>query len=188
MQQEGDKLDDTIQKKEKEIRTMKKTLTQLRERNTNFRSSFSRADMNGSKAQQLGVLEDKAQLAEDTLFKVRKELQVLQKSMTEDKSQLDHMMGQLASNEKRNSELMSAKAKFEGDVDSFKNKLDQYNEKVSAYQSLSHQSMRELQYRKFHAELISIQADRIGQLLVNLGEEFPELRDDIQTDMKKMGL
>ena len=188
LQQEGDKLDDTIQKKEKEIRTMKKTLTQLRERNTNFRSSFSRADMNGVKAQQLKLLEEKAQSVEDNLFKVRKELQVLQRSIIEDKSQLDHMMGELTSNEKRNGELVSSKSEFESDVDRAKMKIDQYSEKVSAYQSLSHQSRRELQYRKFHAELISIQADRIGQLLLNLGEEFPELRDDILTDMKRLGL
>ena len=188
LQQEGDKIDETIQKKEKEIRTMKKTLTQLRERNTNFRSSFSRADMNGVKAQQLKLLEDKAQSAENTLFKVRKELQVLQKTTTEDKSQLDQMTSQLTSNEKRNNELMAAISQFESDVADCKQKLDQCNEKVSAYQSLSHQSRRELQYRKFHAELISIQADRIGKLLLNLGEEFPELRDDILLDMKRMGL
>lgn len=167
---------------------MKKTLTQLRERNTNFRSSFSRADMNGVKAQQLKLLEDKAQSAENTLFKVRKELQVLQKTTTEDKSQLDQMTSQLTSNEKRNNELMIAISQFESDVADCKQKLDQCNEKVSAYQSLSHQSRRELQYRKFHAELISIQADRIGKLLLNLGEEFPELRDDILLDMKRMGL
>lgn len=188
MQQEGDKLDETIQKKEKEIKTMKKTLTQLRERNTSFRSSFHRADMNGTKGQELMALENKVQSDEDNLFKVRKELQVLQKSMTEDKLELDHTIEQLASYEKRNTELVSAKEQFEGEVDQAKSALDQYNEKVSAYQSLSHQSRRELQYRKFHAELISIQADRIQQLLINLGEEFPELRDDILTDMKKMGL
>jgi len=188
LQQEGDKLDGTIQKKEKEIKTMKKTLTQLRERNTNFRSSFSRADLNGVKAQQLKLLESKAQSAEDTLFKVRKEQQVVQKSITEDKAQLARMVGHLASDEKRNAELLSSKEQFESDINGFKSKLDQYTEKVSAYQSLSHQAMRELQYRKFHAELISIQADRIGQLLVNLGEEFPELRDDIMTDMKRMAL
>ena len=188
LQQEGDKIDETIQKKEKEIRTMKKTLTQLRERNTNFRSSFSRADMNGVKAQQLKLLEDNAQSAENTLFKVRKELQVLQKTTKEDKSQLDQMTSQLTSNEKRNNELMAAISQFESDVADCKQKLDQCNEKVSAYQSLSHQSRRELQYRKFHAELISIQADRIGKLLLNLGEEFPELRDDILLDMKRMGL
>lgn len=188
LQQEGDKIDATIQRKEREIKTMKKTLKQLRERNTNFRSSFHRADMNGVQAQQMKLLEDKAQTAEETLFGVRKELQALQKAMTEDEARLTRMKSQLAEDEKWNSELLSSKAEFESDIEESKSKLDVYNDKVAEYQSGSHQSRRELQYRKFHAELISLQADRIGQLLVNLGEEFPGLRSDIETDMKCAGL
>lgn len=188
MQQEGDKLDETIQMKEKEIKTMQKTLTQLKELNTNFRSSFSRADANGAKAQELQELENKVQVAEDTLARVRKELQVLQKSLTEDKSELDHMMGQVTSHEKRNSELLFAKTHFEDEANAAKSSLVEYSEKVSVYQTLSHQPKRELQYKKFHAELILLQVDRIRQLLMNLGKEFPELHDDILTDMKKMGV
>ena len=190
LQQEGDKLDETIQTKEKEIRTMQKTLTQLKELNTNFRSSFSRADTNGAKAQELKELENKVQVAENTLVRVRKELQVLQKSLTEDRSELENMMGQVAGHENRNNELMFAKTQFEGEVNAARSTLDEYSKKISAYQTTreENQSRRELQYRKFHAELISLQADRIRQLLINLGEEFPELRDDILTDMKRMGV
>ena len=188
LQQEGDMLDETIQKKEKEIKSLEKTLMQLKELNTNFRSSFSRADASGANAQKLEELENKVQVAEDTLVRVRKELQVLQKSLTEDKSKLDHMMGQIASHEDRNSELRLAKMHYEGEANAAKSTLDEYSVKVSAYQNLSHQSRRELQYKKFHAELLSLQADRIRQLLINLGEEFPELRADISTGMKRMGL
>jgi chromosome segregation ATPase len=190
LQQEGDKVDETIQMKEKEIKTMQKTLTQLKELNTNFRSSFSRADTNGANAQKLKELENKVHVAEDTLVRVRKELQVLQKSLTEDKSELEIMMGQVASHEKRNRELIFAKTQFEGEVNAARSTLDEYSKKISAYQTTreENQSRRELQYRKFHAELISLQSDRIRQLLINLGEEFPELRDDILTDMKRMGV
>ncbi|KAL3817555.1 hypothetical protein ACHAXA_010574 [Cyclostephanos tholiformis] len=188
LQQEGDKLDESIQKKEKEIKSLEKTLMRLKELNTNFRSSFSRADTSGANAQKLLELENKVQVTEDTLVRVRKELQVLQKSLTEDKSKLDHMMGQIASNEKRNSELRLAKTHFEDEANAAKGTLDEYSVKVSAYQSLSHQSRWELQYKKFYVELLSLQADRIMQLLINLGEEFPDLRDDILTDMKRMGV
>jgi chromosome segregation ATPase len=169
---------------------MQKTLTQLKELNTNFRSSFSRADTNGANAQKLKELENKVHVAEDTLVRVRKELQVLQKSLTEDKSELEIMMGQVASHEKRNIELIFAKTQFEGEVNAARSTLDEYSKKISAYQTTreENQSRRELQYRKFHAELISLQSDRIRQLLINLGEEFPELRDDILTDMKRMGV
>ncbi len=77
---------------------------------------------------------------------------------------------------------------YDGEANAAKGTLDEYSVKVSAYQNLSHQSRRELQYKKFHAELLSLQADRIRQLLINLGEEFPELQDDIATGMKRMGL
>lgn len=188
LQQEGDKLDETIQTKEKEIRTMKKTLSQLRERNTNFRSSFHRADMNGAQAQRLRDLEGRAQEAEDSLVRVRKELQVLQKTMTEDGAELDRMTEQVAEHERRNGELLAAKAEFDGEVKRYKDELDANNQRVSAFRGMTHESRSVLQYRKFQAELIAIQADRIQQLLINLGEEFPELREDIVTDMKRRGL
>ena len=42
LQREGDKLDATIQAKENDIKMMQRTLVQLKEMNTNYRSSFSR--------------------------------------------------------------------------------------------------------------------------------------------------
>lgn len=190
LQQEGDKLDETIQKKEKEIRTMKKTLVQLRERNTNFRSSFSKADMNGTKARELKVLEAKAQEAEESLFKVRKELQVLQKAGNEEKARLDELTTQLDIHEEKKDKLLVAKNQFQSDVDKTKSTLDEYKAKVSDYRTKINQNQagQELQLRKFRAELIQLQSDRICQLLVSLGREFPELREDIMTELDKGGL
>jgi chromosome segregation ATPase len=190
LQQEGDKLDETIQKKEKEIRTMKKTLVQLRERNTNFRSSFSKADMNGTKARELKVLEAKAQEAEESLFKVRKELQELQKAGNEEKARLDELTTQLDIHEEKKDKLLVAKNQFQSDVDKTKSTLDEYKAKVSDYRTKINQNQagQELQLRKFRAELIQLQSDRICQLLVSLGREFPELREDIMTELDKGGL
>ena len=78
LQREGDKLDATIQQKENEIKTMKQTVAQLRGVNNNLRCSFSRADVNGVKAQELKELEKKTQSAEEALLRVRQELQGLQ--------------------------------------------------------------------------------------------------------------
>lgn len=94
LQREGDKLDATIQQKENEIRTMKQTLTQLRGVNNNLRSSFSRADVNGARFQELKELEKKTQSTEESLFRVRKELQVLQKAMTKGRSGMERIAGQ----------------------------------------------------------------------------------------------
>eukprot|EP00804_Cyclotella_cryptica_P030290 CCRYP_019230-RA/>CCRYP_019230-RA protein AED:0.00 eAED:0.00 QI:1671/1/1/1/0/0/2/16/518 len=190
LQQEGDALDEAIRKKEMEIRTMKKTLTQLRERNTNFRSSLSKADMNGPKAQELKVLEAKAEESEESLSKVRKELQVLQKCITEDKLKLDEVMKELAKCEERNEMLQRAKYKYQSESTEYHATLDNYHKKNSALQEACRKSKcgQELQLKKFQAEFVQTQSDRICKLLRNLADEFPELSEDIKRDMTENGI
>jgi chromosome segregation ATPase len=190
LQEEGDALDETIRKKETEIRTMKKTLVQLRERNTNFRSSFAKADMNGAKAIELKSLEAQAEESEEALFRVRKELQVLQKCTTEDRVKLEHLKKEMMECEMKSQDLLRVKEKYESQLQEFNATLDGYNDKVSTLQELCDQNKlgQEMQLKKFKAEVIHIQCDRLCKLLVKLGEEFSELRDDILVDMKNSGL
>ena len=190
LQEEGDQLDETIRKKEVEIRTMKKTLVQLRERNTNFRSSFAKADMNGTKAQELKNLEIKAEESEEALFKVRKELQVVQKCNTEDRVKLDRLTREMSKCEKQSRDLLLVKEQYEKKLKQYNSTLDGYNSTVSALQKSCNENKtgQALQMKKFKAELVSLQSERICKLLLNLGEEFRELRDDILVDMKKEGL
>ncbi len=94
LQREGNKLDATIQQKENEIRTMKQTLTQLRGVNNNLRSLFSRADVNGVKFQELKELEKKTQSTDESLFRARKELQVLEKAMAKCRLEMERIAGQ----------------------------------------------------------------------------------------------
>ena len=187
LHQEGDKLDDTIQKKEKEIRTMKRTLAQLRERNTNFRSSFKMADI--EEQNELRSLEAKAEVAQEALFRVRSELQQLHQTMKNDKLELEGMKIQLESHEKRNEELLSSKEQFLNEVVDASSNLDLVAGRVSTMKSNDNNPSRgELQYRAFNAEIIQIQVDRIQKLLTNLADEFPELSTDIKSDLERMGL
>jgi chromosome segregation ATPase len=190
LQEEGDKLDETIRKKEMEIRTMKKTLVQLRERNTNFRSSFARADMNGAKAQELKRLEAEAEGSEEALFRVRKEVQVLQKCTTENRVKLERLSKELAICETQSQDLRRIKEQYDIELQKYNATLDTYSDKVSALQKASNQNKtgQELQLKKFKAELVHIQSDRICKLLVGLSNEFVELREDIIVDMEKEGL
>jgi len=191
LQQEGDKLDDTIQKKEKEIRTMKKTLTQLRERNTNFRSSFARADMNGVQAQELKVLEDKAQSAEEALVKVRGELSMIKQCQVDDTNELEKTVQQLENHENDIMLLAKNKSALSADVGKAKEQLDEYSKQISC-ESVNDESVSsrqaDLQERSYHADIIELQATKLKSLLLNLADEFPELKEDIHTDFKKMGL
>ena len=93
LQREGDKLDATIQQKENEIKTMKQAVAQLRGVNNNLRCSFSRADVNGVKAQELKELEKKTQSAEEALLRVRQELQGLQKALVKDRLDMERIAG-----------------------------------------------------------------------------------------------
>jgi hypothetical protein len=190
LQEKGDKLDETIRKKEMEIRTMKKTLVQLRERNTNFRSSFAKADMNGAKAQELIILEADAEESEEALFRVRKELQVLQKCATEDRVKLERLTRELSKRDAQNQEMLCIKEKFKRESQEYNATLDAYNSKVSALQESCSQNRtgQALQLKKFRAELVDIQSDRICKLLVSLGQDFTDLCEDIMVDMKKEGL
>ena len=190
LQQEGDALDETIRTKEMEIRTMKNTLVQLQERNSNFRSSFSKADMNGVKAQELKTLECKVEESEDSLVRVRKGLQVLQECITEDRLKLDGLTQELTKSEEKSQVLARAKEKYESELERCNATLDGYNAKVVALQEICSQNSKsgqELQLKKFKAELVQIQSDRICKLLVHLGKEFPELRSDIMDELHKIG-
>ena len=93
LQREGDKLDATIQQKENEIKTMKQTGAQLQGVNNNLRCSFSRADVNGVKAQELKELEKKTQSAEEALLRVRQELQGLQSALVKDRLDMERIAG-----------------------------------------------------------------------------------------------
>lgn len=90
----------------------------------------------------------------------------------------------------KSQDLLRVKEKYESQLQEFNATLDGYNDKVSTLQELCDQNKlgQEMQLKKFKAEVIHIQCDRLCKLLVNLGEEFSELRDDILVDMKNSGL
>ena len=82
------------------------------------------------------------------------------------------------------------KEQYEKELKQYNSTLDGYNSTVSALQKSCNENKtgQALQMKKFKAELVSLQSERICKLLLNLGEEFRELRDDILVDMKKEGL
>ena len=162
---------------------MKKTCAQLRERNTNFRSSFARANMNGAQAKELEMLNSKVSSAEETLIRVRKEQHVLEDAMLKDKAKLDNDIEQLETHETSRVTLISEKEQYEEDIRKSKEKLDDLLAEhskimIKGGDDSSNQS-QELQYRKMKSEVLEMQTDKIEKLLVSLTEEFPELKDEI---------
>ncbi len=188
LQQEGDLLDETIQKKEKEVHSMKKTLVELRQRNISFRASFSKADMNGVKAHELSYLEGKFHTEEGNLVKAKKDLQELELSVTKDTILVESLKREIECNKEMKRNQLLQKSEVEGNLERCKNGLDLYNEQVATYRESSHQVKSDLQHRRFTADLVQIRADRICRLLFYLGDEFPVLRNHVIAEMKKMGI
>lgn len=146
LHQQGDKLDQTIQRKEKEIKTMKKTLAQLREQNTSFRSSFHQADMNGTKAQQLSLLGKKVHASEEALFATRKEQVLLQRALESDKQRLEDLTNAAQDTRQKNYELASARHNFEREGNLERDKIEEARSKVILCQkSTSRKALAEMQ-------------------------------------------
>jgi len=71
LQNEGDTLDREIRIKAKEIKEMRKTMIHLRERNTEFRKSFARVDMNSNEMQEMKCVDAEYISSEKELFNLK---------------------------------------------------------------------------------------------------------------------
>ena len=173
LHQQGDKLDQTIQRKEREIKTMKKTLLQLREQNTSFRSSFHQADMKGAKATQLSLLEQKALACEEALFATRKEQVLLQRALDGDKRRLEELTTAAKGALQRNDELASASDKFEQEGNLERAKIEEGRNKVIQYQKSTS--------RKALAEMQQVCGPTVGHApqLISCFSRNPELQEEV---------
>ena len=125
---------------------MKKTLAQLREQNTSFRSSFQQADMKGAKAQQLLILEKKVHASEEALFATRKEQVLLQHTLDSNKQRLEDLTNAAKGTRKKNDELASASRKFGQEGNLVRDKAKEARSKVVLYQkSTSGMALAEMQ-------------------------------------------
>lgn len=111
LQREGDQLDVDIRQKDKEMKAMKKMVQHLRQRNTDFRQSFSKLDLNDKTIKELLLLEERLTKSEKLLFEAKKQYTVLQRDCDKDgkllasihhqTSELSSEMKNLASSKKR---------------------------------------------------------------------------------------
>jgi len=126
LQREGDELDAEIRKTEREVRALQNTLDHLNNRNANYRTSFQKADMSGQDADTLRQLEEQAKLAQDTLFRQKKELQRVQTDYEEDTNRLEQVREQATRLEEQNAHLENAKKQVEAEISAQDINLDRY--------------------------------------------------------------
>lgn len=94
LQREGDELDASIRKAEKEVKALAATLTHLSARNTALREAFHRVDPGGDEAASIRALEQQLKDTADALFKRKRELAALH-------TQIEEGYAKLADNEER---------------------------------------------------------------------------------------
>ena len=109
LQREGDFLDQKIRTKEKEIRAMEKELSKLRNRNTGFRLSFSKADHTSKEMQNVILLENEIRSHQESLFKKKNELLLLERDVHYNKSQFDELKNKTKELEIQSEHLVDAK-------------------------------------------------------------------------------
>merc|ERR1719502_1333412 len=172
LQREGDELDQDIRKREKEIRALEHTLEHLNLRNAEFRRSFAKADMNSSEADDLAQLEEQAKLAQDALFRRKKELQRLQTDYEEDQRRLEQVAQQGARLEEHNTHLSEARTQMEAELDA---------QAASGGEAASVETLHE---KDFRLEAVRDTSQNVLFTLGELAKASPEIKDVLETQLR----
>ena len=108
LQREGDKLDEAINKKNKEIFGMRKIMTNIKEKNRQFRLSFSKVDMSSMEGRELLKLEKDVKLKQEKLIKEKVKLQQMQDDFEKSITQTNCVKSQSHELESKNIDLKDA--------------------------------------------------------------------------------
>jgi len=192
LQREGDDLDQAIRKAEKETRAMDHTLKHLNDKNGAFRMSHQKADMSREEQDRIRSFEEQSKLAQDALFKKKKELQRLQTDFEEDSRRLEQVQQQAQRLDDRAQHLENAQKQMESELEAQKDMVDKTTRRVHRM-SGSHRekqgSMEEtLQEKQFRVESTQESTQNVLYTLGQLAKEYPETKDVLQVLLQSMSL
>jgi hypothetical protein len=126
----GDELDHSIRVAEREIRSQQLTLDHLTARNTAFRDSFRKVEVDGDDADVMKQLEDKVKLGRDGLFRKKKELQRLTTDIDEDDRRLEQVKTQNQRTTAQRMHLENAKSQVEEEILTQAQVLSEVSDKI----------------------------------------------------------
>ena len=201
LQRQGDELDQDIRRREKEMKALEHTLNHLNVRNTEFRLSFHKADMNSADAEELRLLQEQSKISQDTLFRRKKDLQRLQTDYEEDMRRLEQVEQQTQRFEEQNQHLVNADNQVNVEINLQKESFEKAEAKIEKmskkHRELWMQTAGEedyepsddtLQEKAFKSEELEEAAGTILKTLSELSREFPEIYDTLKTALTKHGL
>jgi chromosome segregation ATPase len=116
LRRRGDEYDTQIRQCEKELRALQLTLDHLNARNTAYRASFQKVDVNGEDGEVLRQLEERSRLAKADLFKRKKELQRLMTDFEEDSRKLEQVKVQIVKLEQQHGGLVVARDQIQEEL------------------------------------------------------------------------
>lgn len=194
LQREGDELDDKIRVAEKEVRALKKTLEHLEDRNSAYRKSFQRADVEGEEAQKLLALEDQVKQAEGALFGKKKELARIDMDVEGESNRLKELGTQRQFTRANVSQLESAFQQVDKEVAAERLKWGKAAKKLDRQVREHHKftggdgggkTREQLMLETLNLkEIVSGVLYTLGQL----ASEFPEVDEPLQAAVKAHGL
>ncbi len=132
LQREGDLLDAEIRKKEKELKSMEKTLSHLRERNTDFRSSFSKVDRKGRDYQEMLEMDEKVKASEKELLEAKKQFHTSKRNHDNNKKRIEQIksntslfLQEINSLEENKSRVQNELQKFAQDIETTQRRVQE---------------------------------------------------------------
>lgn len=201
LQRRGDELDHLTRVAERELRAQQLTLDHLTARNTAFKDSFRKVEVDGDDAEVLKQLEERAKLAKDSLFRKKKELQRLNTDIEEDARRLESITNQHIRVLKQREHLDSAKQQVEEELLSQQTQLNELAERVHKITSkhrvktsaakgidmavFEHGSLEE---KSAKAEVVKDCIQNVLYTLGQLSSEFPEVNDFLHSKLKEADL
>eukprot|EP01138_Halocafeteria_seosinensis_P002899 gb/GECG01002961.1/.p1 GENE.gb/GECG01002961.1/~~gb/GECG01002961.1/.p1 ORF type:complete len:727 (+),score=181.72 gb/GECG01002961.1/:1-2181(+) len=135
LQREGDELDASIKQCEREIKALVTTLKHLSIRNSEFRTSFHKADEDNSKTQTLQSLEQQTKDSTDLLFKKKRELQRVTAEVDEEKQRQRTLKDQQEQTNNRIETLQKKRSEASKDQENQLNRLTEKQEQLEEVKS-----------------------------------------------------
>jgi hypothetical protein len=195
LQREGDELDASCRRAEREIKALSAALGHLASRNAALREAFHRVDGASDEAGAVRALEGRLKETADALFRKRKELGALQGRMEEAAAQLGALEERLRGLRASSATLEAAARRVEGEREATAAALAETRERVAAARLRVRLQVRRGGPEEPCAEELAFLAQGVrecsGSVLFTLGQlgrEFPQLRPSLAAAMERLGL
>ena len=194
LQREGDELDSKIRRAEREMKAIENTLNHLNTRNTVYRKSFQHADMNSKEAKELSQMGSQLKIANDQLFKKKKELQRLTADQDEDTRRIRQMEKNTEQLSAHMRHLEDAHQQVMSELNEQKEQLEDSERRVREM-AIDHRRSKNvaddvetIEEKQFIAQGLRETSANVLYTLGQLGREFPEMRDTLNEALKSQGL